>query len=96
MIVPAFEPGYPPLAEASSIRGRVIVLVTIDANGIPRDPKVIAVSAANADGQAIKAAGTSGFEQAALRAVRKWLFAPGFKDGVPTAAKSIVEVNLPA
>lgn len=96
VILSAFEPEYPPLAAASSIRGRVIVLVTINENGIPRDPQVISVSATNADGQAIKAAKTFGFEPAALQAVGKWIFAPGFKDGVPTSAKLIVEVNFPA
>ena len=96
VILSALQPEYPPLAAASSIRGRVIVLVAIDENGIPRDAKVISISATNADGQAIKAAKTFGFEQAALAAVRKWIFAPGFKDGVPTSAKLIVEVNFPA
>jgi TonB family protein len=54
MILSALQPEYPALAAASAIRGRVIVLVTVDENGIPRDPKVISVSATDADGQLIK------------------------------------------
>jgi protein TonB len=96
VILSALQPEYPALAAASSIRGRVIVLVTVDENGTPRDPKVISVSASNTDGQLVKAAKAFGFEQAALTAVRKWIFAPGIKDGVPTSAKLIVEVNFPA
>jgi TonB family protein len=93
VILSALQPEYPPLAAASATRGRVIVLVTVDQNGIPRDPKVISVSATNPTGELIKAARTFGFEQAALAAVRKWIFAPGFKDGALTTAKLIVEIN---
>lgn len=95
VILSALQPEYPPLAAASAIRGRVIVLVTVDENGTPRDPKVISVSATNAAGELIKAAKTFGFEQAALAAVRKWIFAPGFKDGAPTSTKIVAEVNFP-
>jgi protein TonB len=95
MILSALQPEYPALAAASAIRGRVIVLVTVDENGTPRDPKVVSVSATDVDGELIKEAKTFGFEQAALAAVRKWIFAPGFKDGVPTSAKLVVEVNFP-
>jgi TonB family protein len=95
VILSALQPEYPPLAAASAIRGRVIVLVTVDENGIPRDLNVISLSATNPAGELIKGAKTFGFEQAALAAVRKWIFAPGFKDGAPTSAKLIVEVNFP-
>jgi TonB family protein len=96
VILSALQPEYPALAAASAIRGRVILLVTVDENGIPREPKVISVSATNPAGELIKAAKTFGFEQAALAAVRKWVFAPRFKDGLPTSAKLLVEVNFPA
>jgi TonB family protein len=96
VLLSAPQPEYPTLAAASGIHGRVIALVTVDENGIPRDPKVISVSATNPAGELIKAAKTFGFEQAAIAAVRKWVFAPGFKDGVPTSAKLVVEVNFPA
>jgi TonB family protein len=96
VILSAPQPEYPTLAAASGIHGRVIAVVTVDENGIPRDPKVISVSTTNPAGERIKAANTFGFEQAALAAVRTWIFAPGFKDGVPTSAKLVVEVNFPA
>ena len=96
VILSAPQPEYPTLAAASGIHGRVIAVVTVDENGIPRTPKVISVSATNADGQLTKEAKTFGFDQAALAALQKWIFAPGFKDGVPTTAKLVVEVNFPS
>ena len=95
VILSAIQPEYPALAAASGIRGRVSVLVTVDENGIPRDSKVISVSARDAGGQLIKDAKKVGFDQAALAAVRNWIFAPGTKDGVPAPTKLVIEVNFP-
>jgi TonB family protein len=96
VILSALQPEYPAAAAAAAIRGRVILVVTVDENGIPRDPKVISVSATNPAGELIQAAKTFGFEPAALATVRKWVFAPAFKDGVPTSARLVVEVIFPA
>ena len=96
VILSAPQPEYPTLAAAWRIHGRVVAVVTVDRNGIPRDPKVISVSATNPAGELIQAAKTFGFEQAAIAAVRMWVFAPGFKDGVTTPANLVVEVYFPA
>lgn len=96
LVLSAMQPEYPNLAAASTIRGHVVVLVTIDPNGSPRDPKVITVSARDASGQPTREAKTFGFDQAALAAVRNWIFAPGTKDGVPISAKLVIEINFPA
>jgi TonB family protein len=95
VVLSAIQPEYPTLAAASGIRGRVSLVVTIDENGIPQDSKVISVSATDPGGQVIKEAKTFGFDQAALLAVRNWIFAPGTKDGAPTSKKLIIEVNFP-
>jgi len=89
------EPEYPALAAASGIRGSVSVLVTVDENGIPRDSKVISVSARDAGGQLIKDAKPFGFDKSALAAVRNWIFAPGTKESVPASTKLVIEVNFP-
>jgi TonB family protein len=94
-VLSSIPPEYPALAAASGVRGRVVVLVTIDENGIPRDPKVISASASDAGGQSIQTPKTFGFEAAALAAVRNWIFAPGTKDGTPTSAKLVIEVSFP-
>jgi TonB family protein len=94
VILSAIQPDYPALAAASGIRGRVSLLVTIDENGIPQDAKVISISATDPGGQVIEAK-RFGFDQAALAAVRNWIFAPATKDGAPTSKKLIVEVNFP-
>lgn len=83
------------MAAAFGIRGKVSVLVTIDENGIPHDSKVISVSVTDPDGQVIKDAKTLGFDQAALTAVRNWVFVPGTQDGKPTSQKLIIEVTFP-
>jgi protein TonB len=95
VILSAIQPEYPALAAASGIRGSVSVLVTIDENGIPQDSKVISVSAKDAGGQLIRAAKSFGFDQAALAAVRNWIFAPGTEDGKPSSKKLIIEVQFP-
>jgi protein TonB len=95
VILSARQPEYPALAAASGIRGSVSVLVTIDENGIPQDSKVISVSAMDPGGQLIRAAKSFGFDQAALAAVRNWIFAPGTKDGKPSSTKLIIEVQFP-
>lgn len=60
-------PTYPADLKADRIRGHVNVIFIVDAEGAVMDPIV-------------EESSHSGFDEAALKAVRKWKFKPGFFD----------------
>lgn len=60
-------PTYPADLKADRIKGHVDIIFIVDAEGAVMDPKV-------------EESTHSGFDEAALEAVRKWKFKPGFFD----------------
>lgn len=80
--VQRFNPMYPPRARLNGIGGRVEVEFVVDAGGEVRGEQVIA---AEPDGV---------FEAAALRAIRRWVFKPGTKDGHPVAVRVRQTLNF--
>ena len=76
----AFDPSYPPSAQADALRGAVTLLLAIDATGTVHDAAVVSAEPAGY------------FEAAALAWVRDARFAPGEKDG--RAVRSKIVVNL--
>lgn len=72
-------PNYPAEARSAGITGEVIVEFIVDENGRVRHPRVVRSS-------------DSVFEAATLRAVERWRFEPGKKNGKPVRFRMAVPV----
>jgi TonB family protein len=70
-VVHRVPPAYPEIARRLSLEGLVMVRAEVAADGHVRSVAVVS-------GNAI-------LGQAALRAVREWVFAPGIEESVPVA-----------
>lgn len=83
-IVVSGEPGYPHRALRRGIEGHVVVEFTVDGDGVPRDPRVVA------------AAPYDMFENAALKAVSRTRFEPFRLDGMPVEqrVKQYIAFNI--
>ena len=75
------DPEYSEEARKAKFGGIVVLSVTVDASGRPRDIRV-----ARSLGM--------GLDEKALEAVEKWKFTPGMKDGMPVAVQVNVEVSF--
>ncbi len=75
------EPQYTDGARDRKVSGTVALSVRIDTDGLARDIKVIRTLDPDLDVQA-------------MRAVEKWRFEPGKKDGTPVPVKATIEVNF--
>lgn len=75
-------PEYPALARKRSWEGRVLLAVEVAADGTARAVRVEAGS------------GHDLLDEAALRAVRRWRFQPGTRDGEPVAMQVLVPVHF--
>jgi protein TonB len=73
-------PVYPDLALRAHVEGIVIIEATIDTRGRVIDAKVLR--------------GVPVLDDAALEAVRKWVYTPTLLDGVPTPVIMTVTVNF--
>jgi periplasmic protein TonB len=73
-------PEYPKLAVQARLQGVVIIEATIDDKGRVVDAKVLR--------------GLPMLDQAALDAVRQWVYTPTFLDGHPTPVLMVVTVNF--
>jgi len=73
-LVEFVEASYPPQAEAEGLEGRVLVAITIAADGAVTDVQVV------------RPAG-SGFDEAAVDAVRRFRFEPARRDGAPVPVR---------
>ena len=74
------SPVYPKSLQKAGISGRVILLFIVDANGKVANLKV-------------ESSTNSGFNQAAIDAVKKWIFEPGIKDN--RKVKTRVRLPMP-
>ncbi|MBX3251931.1 MAG: TonB-dependent receptor [Myxococcales bacterium] len=68
------EATYPPAAEEAGLEGRVLLALTIEADGAVTDVQVV------------RTAG-HGFDEAAVEAVRRFRFQPATRDGEPAAVR---------
>ncbi len=75
------EPEYSEEARKAKFQGTVVLSVVVDANGNPKELKVV------------RPLGL-GLDQKAIEAVEKWHFRPGLKDGKPVAVAATIEVNF--
>lgn len=74
------QPNYPPLARYARIQGAVVLRMTIDAQGIPTDVRVISSPHTALEGES-------------LRVAHLWRFQPARLDGRPIAAKFNLTLN---
>jgi TonB family protein len=80
-VIHKVEPEYSEEARQRKFQGTVILFIVVDAEGKPRDLRVI------------RPLGL-GLDQKAIEAVEKWKFKPGMKDGKPVAVQATIEVNF--
>ena len=76
------RPEYPDISRKRGQEGLVRVLVHVDEKGIPEEAAVA------------QSSGFSLLDEAALKAVRKWRFTPGLRNGVPVRGRAIVPVEF--
>src|ERR687898_774653 len=74
------RPVYPPIAQSARVQGIVIIEATIGPDGSVKDAKVL---------RSIPL-----LDQAALDAVRQWVFTPTLLNGVPVPVIMTVTVNF--
>ena len=75
------EPEYSEDARLAHHQGTVVLILVVDENGHPRDIKVN------------RNLGL-GLDEKAIEAVKKWVFLPGQKEGVPAPVQATIEVNF--
>jgi TonB family protein len=75
------EPEFSEEARRAHFQGTVVLFVVVDANGDPRNVKVL------------RPLGL-GLDQKAVEAVNRWKFRPGMKDGNPVPVQATIEINF--
>jgi TonB family protein len=75
------EPEYTETARRAGVSGKALLSVVVDVDGHPKDIKVISPL-------------TAGLAEQAIKAVSKWRFDPGTKNGLPVPVKANIEVNF--
>jgi TonB family protein len=75
------EPEYSEEARKAKLGGIVLLSLVVDASGRPVDIHVI------------RSLGL-GLDEKAIEAVKRWVFAPGKKDGKPVAVRASAEVSF--
>lgn len=73
-VVRQVSPQYPPLARLARVQGPVVLLMTIDAQGVPTDVKAISSP-------------HPALEAESIRTARQWRFEPAMVDGRPVSAQ---------
>jgi len=76
----ADPPVYPPIAKAARVQGQVILECTISPQGRVTDVRVVR--------------GIPLLDQAAMEAVRQWVYSPTLLNGVPVPVIMTVTVNF--
>ncbi len=80
-LISKIEPEYSEEARKAKYSGTVLLSIIVDANGLPRDIKVV------------RPLGL-GLDEKAIEAVSHWRFRPGMKGGKAVATQAQVEVNF--
>ena len=75
------EPEFSEKARQAGYEGTCVLEMVVDAEGIPRDIKVVRPIG-------------MGLDDKAIEAVRQWRFKPGMKDGEPVAVRINVETSF--
>jgi len=82
-IVKAVKPEYPELAKRMGLTGKVWIKVLVDKNGKVRDAIVAKASGVDA-----------GFEEAAIKAAKQYIYTPAIANGKPVAVWVLYPVNF--
>jgi TonB family protein len=80
-VVSKVEPQYGEKSRKARIEGTVVLYVVINTDGVAGDVLVYRPLSADLD-------------QAAIRAIRRWRFSPGLRNGQPAALPVTIEVNF--
>lgn len=75
-------PAYPQEARSAGVEGRVILDVVVDANGKVSEAEIA------------ESSGNEALDEAALKAIKKWSFEPGQKDGQEAACRVKIPVEF--
>ena len=81
VVISRVPPEYTEEARVAKWQGTVVMQLTIDENGVPREIKIV------------RSLGM-GLDQKAIEAVQQWRFQPGLKDGKPVPVSANLEVNF--
>ncbi len=81
VLISKTEPEYSEEARKAKYSGTVLLSLVVDANGLPRDIKVV------------RPLGL-GLDEKAIEAVQKWRFRAGVKGGRPVATQATIEVSF--
>jgi hypothetical protein len=84
---------YTEKAAQAGLKGKAVVQVVIDRNGVPQVPKFIAFYDARHPDVALT--DPLGLDQTAVAAVRKWRFAPARKNFDTIPAQATIVVDFP-
>jgi TonB family protein len=76
-------PAYPPLAQRAKVQGTVVMLATLLPDGTVGD-----ITVTKGPGKKL------GFEESAIKAVKKWVYEPVVLHGKPIAIQFDVTVNF--
>lgn len=80
-IITKVEPEYSEEARKAKYQGEVMLQIVIDAQGVPRDIKVIRPLG-------------MGLDEKAIEAVQHWRFRPAMKNGKPVAVQANIDVSF--
>jgi len=83
LILKSVEPSYPPIAQQKQIEGRVAAILLIAESGEVLQVQIVQSAPPN-----------MGFDKAAEKALKKWLFKPAEKDGIPVRVRKPVSINF--
>jgi TonB family protein len=75
------QPNYPQKARQNHVEGQVVILLTVDSDGRPRDLEV-------------KQGISAELDQAAMDAAEKWRFKPATLQGKPVSVRIAIEFNF--
>jgi TonB family protein len=83
LILKSVEPSYPQIAQQKQIEGRVSATLLIAESGEVLQVQIVQAEPPN-----------MGFDKAAEKALKKWLYKPAEKDGVPVRVRKSVSINF--
>ena len=81
-LVSMTPPVYPPRCLRMGLEGVVRVRVLVGENGVPQEVTLA------------KSSGESSMDDAALKAVREWVFKPAMRNGMPARAWVVVPIEF--
>ena len=87
-------PEYTDRAAAAGLKGTVVLRITVDRSGIPRDAQFVAFIDSRDPSKPKSQSEALGLDESAIAAVRKWRFTPAIKNMDPVAVEATVELNF--